>query len=255
MVLKNFWDNFTDRFSLTIIHPQIFYRKYCYTAINLAKKHARGVLVDVGCGRMPYKRGLSPYVDRYIGVDNLKTPFLRADNRPDILADAKKLPLPNSFADTVLLLMVLEHLQSPSQVLSEINRVLKKNGVLILSTLQSYPVHDHPHDFFRFTKFGIFALLENNGFQTVVHKPEGNVFIQIFQEINLFLMMEIKRISSRRFGLLPAILLLSFVFPLAIISNLLAFPFLFAGNDSRFAVIHTVVAKKMERKAPKSPLP
>src|SRR5262249_38992881 len=49
-------------------------------------------------------------------------------------ADLGELPMPDSCADAVLLLDVIEHLAEPARALAEAHRVLAPRGVLILTT-------------------------------------------------------------------------------------------------------------------------
>ena len=70
------------------------------------------------------------------------------------------------FADAitngVLCMEVLEHCVDPFTVMEEISRVLKRNGILFLSTSFLYPEHDMPADYWRFTWNSIQKLLKNN---------------------------------------------------------------------------------------------
>jgi SAM-dependent methyltransferase len=50
-----------------------------------------------------------------------------------IEGDAAELPLPDSCADAVLLLDVLEHVEEPGRVLAEAHRVLRPGGSIVLS--------------------------------------------------------------------------------------------------------------------------
>ncbi|PWG74541.1 SAM-dependent methyltransferase, partial [Enterococcus hirae] len=67
--------------------------------------------------------------------------------------------------DTVLCTQVLEHVRDPKKALQELPRVLRPGGVLILSAPHLSMVHDAPHDYFRYTGFGLAELLDNCGFR------------------------------------------------------------------------------------------
>jgi SAM-dependent methyltransferase len=54
--------------------------------------------------------------------------------------------------DAVVSLSTFEHLIMPWRVVEEINRVLKPGGLVITQTHQTWPVHDQPWDFLRFSK-------------------------------------------------------------------------------------------------------
>ncbi|MCK5877904.1 MAG: methyltransferase domain-containing protein, partial [Candidatus Marithrix sp.] len=77
--------------------------------------------------------------------------------------------------DTILLLDVLEHLPHPENCISEIHRVLKPTGILILQVPFMYPIHGAPLDFHRWTQYGLKQLVQKYGFtirqKTSIGKP------------------------------------------------------------------------------------
>jgi ubiquinone/menaquinone biosynthesis C-methylase UbiE len=73
------------------------------------------------------------------GIDVLESSVKYArrkfDNRSDVsfkVADAHNLPFSDSFFDWVFCLEVMEHVASPQKVISEIRRVLRKNGQAVI---------------------------------------------------------------------------------------------------------------------------
>lgn len=82
--------------------------------------------------------------------------------KPDLVADVCNLSeIPDAAFDAVFMLEVLEHVRTPHTALQEILRVLKPGGRLFLSTPFIFPIHDEPHDYFRFTRYGLAFLLES----------------------------------------------------------------------------------------------
>ena len=79
----------------------------------------------------------------------------------DVVADAHKLPFKDEKFEIILCTEVLEHLHSPRVAISEMYRVLKKGGLLILTTRFIFPIHDAPNDYYRFTKYGLKHLFKN----------------------------------------------------------------------------------------------
>jgi SAM-dependent methyltransferase len=73
----------------------------------------------------------------------------------DAVFDAHHLPFPSASFDVILCTEVLEHCLQPQSVIDEFYRVLKPNGVLLLTTRFIFPLHDAPHDYFRFTRYGL----------------------------------------------------------------------------------------------------
>lgn len=79
---------------------------------------------------------------------------------PDIIANIEgPMPFPNSSIDVVFLIEVLEHTQYPGKALAEIERILKPGGIIVGSTPFILGLHDAPSDYFRFTEYGLRALL------------------------------------------------------------------------------------------------
>lgn len=245
MNFKHLWDTFSDHYSHLLIHPQFFLKKYERSSIDYAYKYAHGVLLDIGCGRMPYKKLLLPFVKKYVGIDSPKTAkFYHGDGRPDIFADAKSIPLPNNSCDTILSLQVLEHISEPQKAISEFSRLLKPKGILILSTVQSYPLHDEPYDFFRFTKYGLRHILKNCGLTIIKEKEEGNIFVGSLQNFNIYLMFILKKLSRDTSGKIFVLLLLPLFLAVTTISNLLGSLLALLDKKTKFAVVLTTVVKK-----------
>ena len=123
---------------------------------------ARGHLLDVGCGTQPYRR-LFDHVSRYTGMDRDRTRYARAD----LWADALALPMRSNACDTVLCNQVLEHVPEPQQVMNEMARVLRPGGTLILTAPHIWGLHEIPHDYYRYTPYGLRHLTEKAGLSVV----------------------------------------------------------------------------------------
>ena len=97
------------------------------------------VMLDLGCGDGVFSAPLSSEVDEIYCVDTsfvaLKRLLRREkENMYPINADGDSLPFPNDFFDGVFFIFVVEHIADPFPLLSEIKRILKPSGYLILST-------------------------------------------------------------------------------------------------------------------------
>lgn len=77
----------------------------------------------------------------------------------------ERLPFRGGSFDAVLCTQVLEHVPDPSVAIAEASRVLSPDGRLILTIPFVAAEHEEPHDYFRFTQFGIRTLLEAHGFE------------------------------------------------------------------------------------------
>jgi SAM-dependent methyltransferase len=119
--------------------------------------------LDVGCGLRPFESSFAHA--RYTGID-VKVSG-RAENlkRPDKFFDGEKIPYEDRLFDGILCTQVLEHAENLDMLLPECNRVLKDNGYFVVSMPFVYREHEQPHDFRRFTTFGLRNVLERNGFE------------------------------------------------------------------------------------------
>jgi SAM-dependent methyltransferase len=101
----------------------------------------------------------------YVGSDAREGPGV------DRVLDLHALDLSDDTVGTALVLDTFEHVRYPHRAASELHRVLRPDGVLIVSTVMDYPVHAAPHDYWRFTPQGLEAVLE--GFPSVVVESAG----------------------------------------------------------------------------------
>ena len=124
----------------------------------------RGRLLDVGCGGQPYRREFRQ-VTEYVAMD------LPRQQGVTVYGSALALPFADAVFDTVLCNQVLEHVPEPMRLVSESARVLKPGGVLLLTTPQTWGLHHEPHDYFRFTKYGLRHLAEQCGFTVIEVTP------------------------------------------------------------------------------------
>jgi len=139
------------------------------------QKHKNNELtLDIGCSNSPYIK----YFPNRIGLDIQNGPNV------DIVADVYELPFEDEKFDNILCTEVLEHLHSPHLAISEMKRVLKQGGKLILSTRFIFPLHDVPNDYYRYTKYGLKYLFKD--WQIIELKEEANTLTTLavlFQRI------------------------------------------------------------------------
>ncbi|NLT74566.1 MAG: class I SAM-dependent methyltransferase [Chloroflexi bacterium] len=144
-----------------------------YKAVDARiRAHARGALLDVGCGTKPHERLLLTLVQRYDTLD-----VTEAHGSLTYVADVQDMPMvPAAHYDSVLCLEVLEHVPNPERALHEIARVLRPGGVLIMSVPHLSRLHDEPHDYYRYTRYGIIALLRSAGLAVHSLDARGGLF-------------------------------------------------------------------------------
>jgi SAM-dependent methyltransferase len=248
-MVKKLWWHFTDILGRTIFHPQYFLKNYEYQAVLELKKRARGILVDIGCGRQPYKKELVKKVEKYIGIDHPKTSQkYKYGEKPNILADAINIPLPAKHSDIISMISVLEHLPEPGKALKEAARITKPKGTLILVAPQNYPLHDSPHDFFRYTRYGLKKLLNEAGFRIIKVKSLGSYSIFAGQMLNVFILNKAQELLQKSLVWKAIVaILLPFLFLTCLLSNLCSLiisNFISDYETGSFSIYNLVVAKR-----------
>ena len=78
--------------------------------------------------------------------------------------------------DTALSIAVIEHVPEPRRMLAEILRVLRPGAHLILLAPQYWRLHEEPHDYFRFTHYGLAHLARQEGFEVVELRAQGGAW-------------------------------------------------------------------------------
>ena len=120
------------------------------TLDRFIRAHAStGMTLDLGAQNGPY----AAFFPNRIALD------IRPGRGVRVIGDAQALGLASESFDVVLCTEVLEHLPEPQRAIDEMFRVLKPDGTLLLTTRFLFPIHDAPHDYFRFTKYGLRYLL------------------------------------------------------------------------------------------------
>lgn len=164
-------------------------RKAILERLNQALPLFSGTLLDVGCGQMPYREHIlarNPKISRYVGLD-FATGKYAERRQPDLTWDGRSIPLPDGSADCALATEVLEHCPEPLPVLKEIRRVLAPGGRLFFTTPFLWPIHDAPHDHYRYTPYALQRLLAEAGFEDVNVEALGGWNASLAQMIGLWL--------------------------------------------------------------------
>ena len=150
-----------------LINPFYFARRGLLGELRGFFPELAGEVLDVGCGRKPYRAQVP--ATRYVGLE-VDTPVTRALGAADAFYDGRTFPFPDASFDGVLCSQVLEHVFTPEEFLREIARVLRPGGRLVLAVPFAWDEHEQPHDFARYSSFGLRALLERAGFEVVAQR-------------------------------------------------------------------------------------
>jgi SAM-dependent methyltransferase len=167
--------------------------------LTLLAPRAHGRLLDVGCGDKPYEPIFRPYVSEYIGVEHEATfgsTAASARGKADLLYGDDRLPFPDASFDTVLSVQVLEHTPHPGVLVTEMARVLRSDGIMILSAPFSFRLHEEPHDYFRFSPHGLQELCGRAGLVIDTLLPHGNLWSLLGHKLNSYLALRVARMSG-----------------------------------------------------------
>jgi SAM-dependent methyltransferase len=158
----------TDRV-LKISDPSYLVHRRLFADLETASRFATGRLLDIGCGNKPYASLFMGKITEHLGCDIVQS----SEQRVDIICPATAIPLDDASVDTILCTQVIEHVSDHRALLQEIRRLLRSGGILILSGPMYWPLHEEPHDFFRFTKYGFRSILEAAGLSVASVESNG----------------------------------------------------------------------------------
>jgi SAM-dependent methyltransferase len=166
------------------INPFYHSRKSLDRGFRTLAPHVHGRILDVGCGTKPY----ADYFDAsaYVGLE-LASPTMSQSNRPDCLYDGHTFPFADAHFDAVITSEVLEHVFNPDQFLHELTRVLRPNGLLLLTVPFVWDEHEQPYDYGRYSSFGLKHLLNRHGLEILRHEKTLNDVRILFQLINVYI--------------------------------------------------------------------
>lgn len=144
---------------------------------------------DIGCGNKPFESYIrylthEKATDSYLGCDVVQS----SEHKVDIICEATNIPVDSSQYNIVLCTQVIEHVFDHSKIFEEAYRLLKSDGIFIVSSNFVWRMHEVPYDYYRFTRFAFESLLTKSGFEILEEKANGgkwSVLGQLFLHISL----------------------------------------------------------------------
>ena len=154
--------------------PYSLWRTLLYE--QLAQITLQGRVLDVGGGTRK-----SSYLPLLRVEGQLESLNIDPEREPTFIADLNKpLPIPSSTYDTILSLNTLEHVREDVFALTEMTRVLKPRGRMLIFVPFLYRVHGSPSDFHRHPKPWWEAVLRDLGLEPDVRAVGGSRYLAAY---------------------------------------------------------------------------
>lgn len=127
-------------------------------------------VLDVGCGNQIYKQFID--FDDYVGIDVEVSGHPNDQKKVDLFFDGVNIPFSNEKFDLIICTEVLEHALNPDELVLEMKRVLKADGMILITVPSMWGEHETPFDFRRYTSFGIKKMMDDMGLHITKFQKE-----------------------------------------------------------------------------------
>ena len=149
-------------------------------------------ILDAGAGELRWKQYCQhlQYISQDFGAyGGGGSVGLQSDtwdaSRNDIISDIVDIPVENNVFDAVLCTEVLEHIPCPEKAINEFSRIIKSNGVLLITAPFCSLVHMAPYYYCSgFSLFWYEYHLEKYGFEIEEIEQNGDFFLFLRQELH-----------------------------------------------------------------------
>ncbi len=153
-----------------LTYKEIFARVVHDQSVQPLLPELKGLVLELGAGIHDYSV-FATSCDEYIRSD------FYGDNATNRIAiDATNINFPDNKFDSIVCMSALEHIEDFEKVLSEINRILKPGGKLLLNVPWLFPFHGAPNDFYRFSSSALHNKLCND-YDIEVFQSVGNFWL------------------------------------------------------------------------------
>lgn len=142
-----------------------------------------GSVLDLGAGSKPYAPLYDSHFAASTAVDVEHSPH--DTSAVDLLAPADRLPFADGSFDCVICTEVLEHCREPRAVMAEIARVLGVGGKAFITTPFFVPLHELPHDYYRFTPPALEDMAAGAGLRVTSIVPRGGYLAVVMRLLQM----------------------------------------------------------------------
>lgn len=194
----DYWKNFSFYSSQLPAHEKYFYKKI----IDIKKVRKAGRLLDVGCayGTLIGQANKQGFSAEGIDISDFAVKQCQKNNlraRTGVIGDVRK----KNYYDVITAFEVLEHERDPLDALKIAIKLLKQDGLLVISVPDSASLSSkimgkywfgfqHKEHLFHFTKETLNLILKKSGFSNIIIKKDTGrpyLFIYYLERINFYL--------------------------------------------------------------------
>ncbi len=137
--------------------------------------HTRGgKVLDVGCGRQPFRTLLESRGLRYVGLDTQQNIDNTVAHVCPIDGELPATLLADGPFDFILCTEVMEHVADWQSAFANFHRLLAPGGRLLITCPHFYPLHEEPYDFWRPTPYALRYFAARFGLTVVVQQQVGD---------------------------------------------------------------------------------
>ena len=158
-----------------------------YLVEKVLSFHKTHTVLDLGCGAgdsIDYFQKVAPEI-KWFGIDLLASPEVDSRTRRDISIcsyDGVRLPVKDNSVDLVYFHQVLEHVEKPYNLISEIGRIIRPKGFLVGSVSYLEPFHSLSVS--NFTPYGLTILLEYGGLRVIEMRPGIDILSMLIYRVS-----------------------------------------------------------------------
>ncbi len=199
-----------------LTNPSYIIRKALYRNIYKYSFYMSGKMLDFGCGTKPYKSIFN--VSEYIGCD-IQVSGNKNKNNIEVFYDGKVLPFSDESFDSIFSSEVFEHIFNIEEIMTELYRVLKVDGYILVTNPFVWNEHEIPFDFARYTSYGLVHLFEKYGFEVILCQKSTTYIETIFQMLCVYIN---ETILPKKHSKMRSVLFVILVSPVTVFGLLLS---------------------------------
>lgn len=157
--------------NMSIFNPDYIIESSIYNFLSSFSQQSQyETILDYGSGNSPYQN-LFKYKN-YIKADIAQN----CDNSIDLILSGNEEPilLNDNTVNCILCMDVLEHSGNIETILNDFYRLLKVNGIVLISIPFMYREHEMPNDLLRYTSSGLLKVIKNTKFDLLSLDKIGN---------------------------------------------------------------------------------